>query len=87
LISVLQFVSFSKKRNRALRLPLPESPRCRSKAALSRPFPSQNTETDDVQFTKLDIFGHLMVPGQDPSTIISLDLWRLRGTLHRKEWQ
>ncbi|KAL2000059.1 hypothetical protein VTN02DRAFT_3622 [Thermoascus thermophilus] len=42
------------------------------------PVPAPAPDTEAVQFTKQDLFGPHMVPGQDPNTVLSLHLADLR---------
>ncbi|PIG90185.1 hypothetical protein AARAC_003626 [Aspergillus arachidicola] len=48
------------------------------KSIFPEPIPAPDPGTDVIQFTKLDLFGQHMVAGQDPNTVLALDLSDLR---------
>ncbi|KAE8306439.1 hypothetical protein BDV41DRAFT_569939 [Aspergillus transmontanensis] len=48
------------------------------KPIFPEPVPAPDPGTDVIQFTKLDLFGQHMVAGQDPNTVLALDLSDLR---------
>ncbi|KAB8202720.1 hypothetical protein BDV34DRAFT_236757 [Aspergillus parasiticus] len=48
------------------------------KPIFPEPVPAPDPGTDVIQFTKLDLFGQHMIAGQDPNTVLALDLSDLR---------
>ncbi|KAE8340437.1 hypothetical protein BDV24DRAFT_175335 [Aspergillus arachidicola] len=50
------------------------------KSIFPEPIPAPDPGTDVIQFTKLDLFGQHMVAGQDPNTVLALDLSDLRDS-------
>ncbi|KAE8162113.1 hypothetical protein BDV40DRAFT_265993 [Aspergillus tamarii] len=48
------------------------------KPIFPEPVPAPDPGTDVIQFTKLDLFGQSIVAGQDPNTVLSLDVSELR---------